>query len=320
MIVGAGGIGSRHLQALAQISFPIRVHVVDPSERSIEVAQGRWRDANPLDHHRVSFSGSCAALPASCDVAIVATPSLSRCAAFLEIMSRCVPRHVILEKFLFPDPADYETVAAVAVQTGTALWVNTPRRLWPDYGDLLERTDTDGPVTLHVVGSEPWGIGSNAVHFLDLLMFFTHRRGMRLSAQELVSMKNTRRSGHTEFRGTVSGSNNHGDHFGVTTLGREQAPLIVMLSSPDARVVVDESNGVLLESRRAYDWEWRRLPFVVPLQSRLTTAVVYSLAADDTCGLPTFEESAETHLALLGAFLEAYRRGVDPEADSCPVT
>jgi predicted dehydrogenase len=42
VIIGAGQLGSRHLQALRLIDEPIRIQVVDPSHESLKVAEERF--------------------------------------------------------------------------------------------------------------------------------------------------------------------------------------------------------------------------------------------------------------------------------------
>ena len=37
-IIGAGQLGSRHLQALVAVDFPLTVQVVDPSNEALKIA------------------------------------------------------------------------------------------------------------------------------------------------------------------------------------------------------------------------------------------------------------------------------------------
>ena len=39
MVVGCGGIGSRHLEALCKIMIPIKLFAVDPNEKSLQNAK-----------------------------------------------------------------------------------------------------------------------------------------------------------------------------------------------------------------------------------------------------------------------------------------
>lgn len=38
MVIGCGGIGSRHLEALCKISIPIKLFAIDPNEKSLHTA------------------------------------------------------------------------------------------------------------------------------------------------------------------------------------------------------------------------------------------------------------------------------------------
>ena len=49
-IIGAGQLGSRHLQGLKLAQLPMRIEIVDSSEKSLETARERYDqiEANPL--------------------------------------------------------------------------------------------------------------------------------------------------------------------------------------------------------------------------------------------------------------------------------
>ncbi|MCV3262394.1 Gfo/Idh/MocA family oxidoreductase [Vibrio harveyi] len=44
LIIGAGQLGSRHLQALAQLDDKFSIYVLDPFEQSLEVAKQRYQE------------------------------------------------------------------------------------------------------------------------------------------------------------------------------------------------------------------------------------------------------------------------------------
>lgn len=46
LLIGAGQLGSRHLQGIAKIDFKANICVVDPSEISIEIAKERYKQIN----------------------------------------------------------------------------------------------------------------------------------------------------------------------------------------------------------------------------------------------------------------------------------
>jgi ornithine cyclodeaminase/alanine dehydrogenase-like protein (mu-crystallin family) len=42
VIVGAGNIGSRHLQALKLVKTPLKIHVIDPSMNALKISKERY--------------------------------------------------------------------------------------------------------------------------------------------------------------------------------------------------------------------------------------------------------------------------------------
>ncbi|WP_262055335.1 Gfo/Idh/MocA family oxidoreductase, partial [Legionella pneumophila] len=76
VIIGAGQLGSRHLQSLNLLNQEIEIDVIDPSLESLETAKNRF-DATIQDvKHKISYSQS---LPnhQTIDIAIIASTANS---------------------------------------------------------------------------------------------------------------------------------------------------------------------------------------------------------------------------------------------------
>ena len=56
-LIGAGQIGSRHLQGLAKSTLQYKIYVVDPDEKSLSVAKIRYQEVSPKNtSNTVTFS------------------------------------------------------------------------------------------------------------------------------------------------------------------------------------------------------------------------------------------------------------------------
>ena len=72
-IIGAGQLGSRHLQGLLKYKTQQDIYVLDPSQDSLKLARQR---ADEISHqHRVHFVADWTAIPQNIELAIVATNS-----------------------------------------------------------------------------------------------------------------------------------------------------------------------------------------------------------------------------------------------------
>ena len=52
MVVGCGGIGSRHLQALCKIDIPVKIFAVDTSEKSLKNVEKKIKSNFTLYQNR----------------------------------------------------------------------------------------------------------------------------------------------------------------------------------------------------------------------------------------------------------------------------
>ena len=48
-VIGAGEVGSRHLQALALLKRPVKIFVVDPSNESLRIAKERFQQVCSIE-------------------------------------------------------------------------------------------------------------------------------------------------------------------------------------------------------------------------------------------------------------------------------
>jgi predicted dehydrogenase len=128
-VVGAGNIGSRHLQAVAALGATrkIAAHAVDVSSDARAVAAARFEQAGGpgsggwLATHASLDELAAATAGETLDVLILATGARGRLALLRAILAKLpnAPRHVMLEKVVFDNTADWagaeETLAAAGV-------------------------------------------------------------------------------------------------------------------------------------------------------------------------------------------------------------
>src|ERR1051326_5817460 len=109
-IIGAGQLGSRHLQAMAHLQIAVELFAVDPSEISLQTAQARWNEVGGLTKG-VKFLDRIEQLPTAIDLAIIATGSAMRRLVIDQLTDYCAVRYMILEKFLFQQEKDFTEVS-----------------------------------------------------------------------------------------------------------------------------------------------------------------------------------------------------------------
>lgn len=320
-VVGAGQLGSRHLQSLALLDRKIQVQVVDPNPASLQTAKRRLAEIPEgarLD--RVDYLTGMAALAPEIDLAIVATLADVREKAVAELLEKRRVRSLILEKVLFQDPVAYDRVGALLAARGAKAWVNCPRRLSPGFRALRERLAGGGLLEIAVDGTN-WGLASNAIHFLDLAAYFCGRTGFRISAERLDrELVQGKRPGFVEFTGTLTADFAGACLLTMTARSGDVVDLEIRVSSGNAKFQIRELMDTCWVSEAATGWIRREESFPRMVQSRFGHEPVAALLDGRDCGLTPYAESAALHRPMIEAFLAHLGRCGRGNLRMCPIT
>lgn len=317
-VVGAGQLGSRHLQGLVRLGMPCEIHVVDPSQASLDHARQRADEVSATAHHAISFHQQIEALPSMLDHAVIATAADVRLSVLRALLQGRSVRNILLEKVLFQRQSDYSMAAELLRVSGSRAWVNCPRRVFSIYETLRNFFQDDPLVHVDVRGGN-WGLGCNSIHFIDIIAYLTggsvHSISTALLDDELIDSK---RSGYKEFTGTLLGLCGEAS-FSLTAQKALQAPLLLTLRGSYRSCLVDESAGLafLCDPR---DGGWRTLEFKTPMLSELATAVTQRILEDGSSDLTPYTQSAAYHQPLLQALGNHASRHLGVESDNCPIT
>lgn len=318
-IIGAGQLGSRHLQGLARVEAPLSIHLLDPSESSLVLARSRYEEvAGASSPHRLHICQDVTQLPDQLEFAISATTANHRLSSLRQVLGLVSIRHLLLEKVLFQRVDEYQIAAQLLEKTGTRAWVNCARRMFPSYQELKAFFGDDAPFLLQVSGGN-WGLGCNGIHFCDLFTYLTGSDELSFDASGLDEMAHaSKRAGFFEFTGTLVGRQGHRQ---LVLQSREDASPrhLVMIRSASKTVLIDEVGGVarLLDESSG---TWTERAFAVPYQSQLTTDFAKDVLSGGTPSLPDFASSSRVHVAFISTLLGHFNRVSAQQGDICPIT
>lgn len=118
-IIGAGQLGSRHLQALMLIDFDVELEIVEPFKASRETAQQRAAEMPANGHIKsLSFLTKIDELSDELDLVIIATGADIRCQLTKDLLSQKQVKNLVLEKVLFQTINEYDVISDLLQQTG----------------------------------------------------------------------------------------------------------------------------------------------------------------------------------------------------------
>ena len=313
LISGAGQLGSRYLQGLAQCRTPLKIYVQDTYQESLDRASGRWNEvANPATGHEVSFHAALESLPDQIDIAIVATTADVRPAVVGEIARIAAVRYWVLEKVLAQSEHGLDELIE-HTRGSRGAWVNTARRTIAWHQQIKGQLGLSQPMTLEVDGGL-WGLACNAVHFLDLLAWWTDETlDAVVTAQLNRNWFESKRPGFWEVTGALEARFSDGSRA-VISCRDVDAPMSLKVSDGRISWLINEAGGV---ARRSDGIEIRGR---VEHQSERSASLVDCILEGGTCALPTLAESAMLHRVFIRGMLEHWRRAGHPAATGVPIT
>lgn len=293
-IIGAGQLGSRHLQALATVKEEIVLYIVDPLEQSLEISRQRFDEVNVLGKQLICVK-KIDELPKELEFVVISTNSKQRLDVLIKLFEYAKVKYLLLEKFLFPIIEEYEQAAFILEKQFTKIYVNCARRMWTSYQHLKTILNTESNIHLTVSGVN-WNLASNAIHFLDLLLYLVDEKEVTVDTslldEELIANK---RAGYIEITGTLTITTLAGHKLTLISKKDGEDSMTISISSLSQQIEIDEINERMLLNGVERS-------FTLYHQSGLTNKVYEQLQQTGECQLVQYKEAAKEHLMLLNAF------------------
>lgn len=313
LIVGAGQLGSRYLQGLSKVDFPLDIIVSDVSPESLLRAETRWHEVSgdkPL--HQVKYICGLLGIPLEIDLAIIATSADVRPSVVSQLAENIVVRYWLLEKVLAQSESDLDVITSV-LGVKTNVWVNTPRRMMNWFRELKEVTTHRTPVICTIDGFD-WGLACNAVHYLDFMTWWTGESVIDIQTEQLAAQwHRAKRPGNWEVYGTLIANFGGGSEL-ILHCKSEPTPRTMILGTVDSQWLIHELDGIALRS------DGLSLPGRLEFQSEMTGALVESILTTGTCSLPSLSESVALHRPLLSALLAHWKSTMPDQLSYVPIT
>lgn len=321
VIVGAGQLGSRHLQALALSEVDSQLSVVDPSSEALAVAKARFEQMAVSDKVKgIEYYTDLNQVASKIDLCVIATSANHRLAVLKQLVASHQVGYILFEKVLFQSVAELNDADALLRQYQIPAWVNCPRRMFPAYQWLKQTFAGQQNLVMDVKGND-WGLACNAIHFIDLWASLgaacTYQLDLAGLSNEVLQSK---RSGYREIQGQLRGQDNRGNRFNLACDVIDQAPNVTVRFETNGYVVeINETqgNGTILDKSSG---QLQVVDYQVVYQSGLTQKVAAALLQHGQCELTSFADSMALHTPFLSELSGFFARYCDVKDGSCPIT
>jgi hypothetical protein len=321
IIVGAGQLGSRHLQGVLKYNLDrLNVYVMDPSSESLGVAQERAGEVAHL--HTLHFVTSLAELPSGAKLAIVATNAVIREKVTYDLLDCVSLEFLILEKVLFQELDAFDRVEQYLNGKGVKTFVNHPRRLTPLYKEIAKNLKQESTPMYFTTQGESWDLGCNALHMIDLFVLLGGSPLQSIDTTGIDSeIIDSKRLGFKEFTGIIRGDLENGTAFSLVSFKGGRGAITQTISNSNNRWIIQEGvSKKVVSLRKENDYHPEVTDFFQDVQSNLTTKVMGDLFQNATCELPSYETASATHKIVIEALLKKYNSLTNLNETKCPIT
>jgi len=316
-LVGLGNIGFRHLEGLLKSKSFLEVHLVDIDERGLSKAKQLVEKLSHDMQHKIIYRNS---IPKGkeYDVAILATNADVRKDLVKDLLKKSNCKFLILEKVAFQNSKDFEEILNLAKLKAVDIRVNCPRRMNPLFNKLKKELK-DQTVEITVSGND-WGLGSNFIHMLDLLVFLTGEETFFVDSIKLENkIFESKRPSFFEFKGEIVIKTSKGNYLSVKDSESLEHNFSLQVMTHKGGYLIDNDNRLMKELSTSGKIE-NQYYYEEPYQSNLSNLLIDQICDEGLCQLTDLEESFKFHQCLF-SILNTHLEDLGYKySDNCPIT
>jgi len=318
LLVGCGNVGSRHLQALVKIPFPVNIDIIEPNASSKKLGLSRLEEISYNKKTKIiSWHTSYTSKILNTDLVIVATLSNNRADLLIKLIKNGHKR-ILSEKILCQSKSEYEKIIKTCENKQAKIWVNTNPRCFNSYIKLKKLLSKNTPINLTIHSNPELGLGTNIIHYLDLFSWMNDDYDITLDGTLLNKLlPNKRGKDFVEFSGTVTGHLKNNAIFVMSFLEQYPNNTLVKLSNNLDDFCIDETNQRMFHVKN-YNSKLNKFSF--EHASTLTTSFTIDILKNDCCKLPILLESYRSHLEIFRIFNNHINKITKKKVKLCPIT
>jgi hypothetical protein len=316
LIVGAGQIGSRHLQGAIKNKKQVLITVVDIHPSALKLSE------SIVDKKTIGNLYSSVIykkeLPKNenFDICIISTNADIRANITLDLLTNCNFKYIVFEKILFQKEQDFEIISKILNKKNISAWVNCPRRTYPIYQKIKEIIDLNLPVEMEISGSS-WGMACNAIHFIDLFSYLVDDSSLKIVDVNFSDsiLKSKRGENFYEVNGSIKCV--IGKHSLLMSCEENKdITLNIKIKNGNINNSIDEIKEIWIHNTNGLTNSKR---INIPYQSDLTGKLIDSII-NKNCRLASYEDSNKHHIPLLVAIREHLSKILNKKLSECPIT
>ncbi len=311
LVVGFGSMGCRHAQALLTNKAEFDVHILEPLQENITnnlarigavITDCKWYSS--IDEIK------------DVDLAIVATSSGPRYSIVKALLEKGI-KYFLLEKIVFQSKQQFNEILATVEKNKAVVYCNFVNRYFPVYNEIHDLISKNNYVTDVTIYGNAFGLGCNAIHYVDLFQYLTGDNEVKIlnSGLEQLNSENRRGSEYKEFVGVIKIQNTKKENLTIISEKDFTGGIVITIKCNNNTFILSEQTQRYF---KISDNEIKSEIFIMMPTSKLSNIIVKEIL-NNTCSLTTLKDTYKAHVELIENFNNALYNN-NTETLLCPIT
>ena len=323
LLIGAGNIGSRHLQSIAKLNCSVNLFVVDNKKSSLYLAKKRFNSIQKkIEIKSISFLTDLNNVSSKIELAIISTNANIRKKLIEVLLNNKRVKYLIIEKVCFQSIQQFKAIIQLTKKKNTKVWANLAKRTFPIYRKIKQKINKEKKIYINF-SSGNFDLGCNTIHLLDILSFLSGSMIKEVN-MSLVDKKiyKSKRKGYIDFNGTLKVDTCRGDEMIITNYRNINKPETLEIHSDNYYFFIDsELKKIKFYKKRNQKLKhYSSSSFIEPYQSQITHLYINNILKYGDCNLPNLNEAYKLHKPMLISFLKHIKKYSKKNAKLCNIT
>ena len=314
LIFGCGKLGSRHLEGLVSGNLDYNIVVVDNLVSSLIKAKKKWEEiGGSKSNHKIFWYNELNFKIKDFDLAIIATSSKDRATNIKKLSRYLNIKYWLIEKVLAQSSEELQMIK-LAISNQKTAFVNIPRREMKWHQELKSKFNVKKPLKVIKKG-QLWGLACNAIHFIDLLYWWTGENLLSIETSKLDdTWFKSKRNGFFEITGELFSKFSNGSELLMISTNSKTENVLTVDVQGENTWNIFENNGIASSSNI------ENLPGKIEQQSQITGSIAAKIILNGSCELPNLDESIKYHKIFLNSMLIHWNEKNNDKRKTIPIT
>jgi predicted dehydrogenase len=309
LVVGFGNMGCRHAQSLLKRKNDDNIYVLEPNKEIIEINKSKIGD----EENKIVFIDIIDDLTCEIDFAIIATSAYPRFEIVKKLLDSGIKKF-LLEKVVFQSENQFDIVIKMLNDYDAVAYCNFVNRYFPNYQTIKKEMLDNIPFKMIVSGAD-FGLGCNALHYVDLFEFLSDEfSSVKSSNLVLLNSINRRGDMYKEVTGQLAWGTLKGNNLLINSdVNKTGGVEIIITQGGNTHILNEES---LKHVELLADLSLKSTDFVIKYTSELTNIIVNDVLEGNII-LPTVQATKNCHTQFFAILNQVF--GLS-KSDLCPIT